>query len=264
MKRIFCILFLSCGIMFVKAQKAKVDSNFHVYLLIGQSNMAGRGKVDEESKKEDQWILMLNKENKWVAATDPVHFDKPESVGVGPAISFAKEMLGANKKVKIGIIPCAWGGSSIKVWQPGAEYFKVNHPYDEAIGRTKIAMQQGVLKGILWHQGESDNDSAHASIYLNKLQVLVNSLRTDLQQPKVPFVAGEIGYFNKTDFINKVIHQLPQKVSNTAVVSAKELTDNGDRLHFDTPSARELGRRYAAEMKRLQGSKEGHKSVKNK
>jgi hypothetical protein len=113
-------------------------------------------------------------------------------------------------------------------------------------------MQQGVLKGILWHQGESDNDSVHAPLYLDKLKELVSRFRNDLHQADLPFVAGEIGYFNKLDLINAVINQLPGAMRNTAVVSAKNLTDKGDHLHFDTYSARELGKRYASAMLQLQ------------
>jgi hypothetical protein len=217
--------------------------------------MAGRGVPDAESKQQNPQILMLDSNNRWVPATDPVHFDKPAIIGVGPAISFAKEMLGNNKKIKIGLIPCAVGGSPISVWEPGVFYAPNFHPYDDAMKRVALAMQQGVLKGILWHQGESDNDSVHAPLYLEKLKALINRLRNELHQPDVPFVAGEIGYFIKDDFINKVIHQLPQQVPNTAVVSAKDLTDKGDHLHFDTPSARELGKRYANAMKNLQEPK---------
>lgn len=253
MKFFFNIWLLCCALQ-VTAQHA-IDTNFHVYLLIGQSNMAGRGVPDEESKIISERILMLDSQNHWVPAIDPVHFDKP-SAGVGPAISFANEMLRGNSKVKIGLIPCAWGGSPIKVWQSGAMYLKTAHPFDDAIARTKSAMQQGVLKGIIWHQGESDNDSAHAAVYLDKLQELIIQLRNDLQQPQLPFVAGEIGYFNTTDYINKVINQLPQRVATTAVVSAKGLTDKGDKLHFSTAAARELGKRYADAMKQLQMNKQ--------
>lgn len=246
-----CMVFIS---MAVYSQQMKPDSNFHIYLLIGQSNMSGRGKIDAESKVVNPQILMLDSLNHWVPATDPVHFDKPAIAGVGPAIGFAKNMLGDNKKIKIGLVPCAWGGSPISVWEPGAVYMKA-HPYDDAIARTKIAMQQGVLKGILWHQGESDDDSVRVTVYLNKLKALINRLRTDLKAPNIPFVAGEIGYFNKVDLINKVIDSLPGAVSNTAVASANGLTDRGDKLHFNTASARELGKRYAEAMKKLQAKK---------
>ncbi|WP_196781411.1 sialate O-acetylesterase [Flavobacterium sufflavum] len=221
-----------------------------VYLLIGQSNMAGRGAIDAESEKTSQDIFMLDKSNNWVIAKDPVHFDK-SSAGVGPAISFAQAMLKDKMNAQIGLIPCAWGGSPIKVWQPGVKYFD-NFPYDEAIARAKIALQKGVLKGILWHQGESDNDSKKAEVYLEKLKALVANLRMDLNAPNLSFVAGEIGYFNKENHINTIINKLPDEVAHTAVVSAKDLTDKGDHLHFDTASARELGKRYAAEMKKLE------------
>jgi peptidoglycan/xylan/chitin deacetylase (PgdA/CDA1 family) len=231
-------------------QTMNPSKTLDVYLLIGQSNMAGRGAIDSKSQVASDAILMLDKTNNWVLAKDPVHFDKP-SAGVGPAISFAQTMLQGNKNSQIGLVPCAWGGSPIKVWKPGAKYFE-NFPYDEAVARAKIAMQKGVLKGILWHQGESDNDPKKAEAYLEKLKALVGNLRRDLNAPNLPFVAGEIGYFNKENYINEIINKLPAAIENTAVVSAKDLTDRGDHLHFDTPSARELGKRYAAAMLKLE------------
>ncbi len=194
---------------------------------------------------------MLDSANNWVQATDPVHFDKPKMAGVGPAISFANETLKDEKNITIGLIPCAWGGSPIKVWSPGATYFNA-HPYDDAIRRTKIAMRKGVLKGIIWHQGEADNDSLRSKKYLQELVLLVQRFRKDLSNEKLPFVAGEIGYFNKRNFINAVINQLPGELPYTSVVTASGLVDKGDHLHFDTPSARELGKRYAHAMKLLQ------------
>jgi hypothetical protein len=252
--KVFTIISLLVISLMSQAQQEKPDTNFHLYLLIGQSNMAGRGALDEESKKTNPQIWMLDSNNRWVLATDPVHFDKPSLIGVGPAISFAKEMLGDNKKTRIGLIPGAVGGSPISVWEPGAFYAPSFHPYDDAMKRLQSAMQKGVLKGIIWHQGESDNDSIHAPLYLEKLKTLINRLRTETHQPNLPFVAGEIGYFIKEDFINRIINQLPQKVPHAAVVSAKNLTDKGDHLHFDTPSARELGKRYAEAMKKMQKS----------
>lgn len=194
---------------------------------------------------------MLDSMNNWVPATDPVHFDKPKMAGVGPAISFANEMLSDEKNITIGLIPCAWGGSPVKVWSPGAPYFNA-HPYDDAIRRAKTAMQKGVLKGIIWHQGEADNDSLRSKKYLQELVLLVQRFRKDLSDDQLPFVAGEIGHFNKRNFINAIINQLPHQLPYTSVVAADGLTDKGDHLHFDTPSARELGKRYGRAMKRLQ------------
>lgn len=241
---------LVCCIGFnAHSQTVNSPKPMEVYLLIGQSNMAGRGTPDAQSQIVSDAVLMLDKTNNWVTAKDPLHFDKP-AAGVGPAISFAQAMLQGNKNIQIGLVPCAWGGSPIKVWQPGVPYFE-HFPYDEAIARAKIAMQKGVLKGILWHQGESDNDPKKAEVYLEKLKALVANLRRDLNAPNLPFVAGEIGYFNKVNYINQIVNELPAEIENTAVVSAMDLTDRGDHLHFDTASARELGKRYAAAMQKL-------------
>lgn len=96
-------------------EESKVDPNFHLYLLVGQSNMAGRGKIDSLSTPNNPRILMLSDDNKWIIAKDPLHFDKPKVVGVGPGLAFAQKMLSfqKNDNVKIGLIPCAVGGTTI-------------------------------------------------------------------------------------------------------------------------------------------------------
>ena len=125
--------------------------NFHLYLLAGQSNMAGRGKVEAQDKKEYPRLLMLNKEQRWVPAVSPMHFDK-SIAGVGPGRSFGRVMMEKNPDVVIGLIPCAAGGSAIETWVPGGYHGQTkSHPWDDAIKRTRVAMESGVLKGILWH-----------------------------------------------------------------------------------------------------------------
>lgn len=138
---------------------AEPDPSFHLYLLVGQSNMAGRGVVDEESKKADPRILMFTKAMEWQPATDPLHFDKPVA-GVGPGLAFAKMMAERTPGVRIGLIPCAVGGTSIDVWVPDAfDKFTKTHPYSDMLERLKAAQKEGVLKGVLWHQGEADRKS---------------------------------------------------------------------------------------------------------
>ncbi|WP_211253760.1 sialate O-acetylesterase [Flavobacterium daejeonense] len=241
-----CLL-LNIGTFY--GQKVNSNNTLDLYLLIGQSNMAGRGVIDDESQHTSENILTLDKTGNWVVAKDPLHFDKPYA-GVGPGLSFAQAMLEDQGKIKIGLIPCAWGGSPIKVWSSGAKYFE-NFPYDEAIARAKIAMQKGQLKGILWHQGESDNDASRSVVYFEKLKELIANFRKDLNAPNLPFIAGEIGRFNQADYINKIVNTLPTEVENTAVVSSEGLVDKGDQLHFDSASARELGKRYAEAMKKI-------------
>jgi hypothetical protein len=229
----------------------QTDPDFHIYILVGQSNMAGRGAVDSISKLTDPRIVMLDRNGEWVPATDPLHFDKPDIVGVGPGLAFAKEMLaGNNKNVRIGLVPCAWGGSPVRVWEPDSAYL-TGHPYDDAIRRGKIAMRSGVIKGIIWHQGEADNNASGIQQYTNKIRVLIERFRKEFNAPNLPFVAGEIGRFGKPTPINKVLDELPAHIPYTLTVSSEGLKDKGDKTHFDTPSARELGKRYAIAMKRL-------------
>ncbi|MFV0565992.1 MAG: sialate O-acetylesterase [Flavobacteriaceae bacterium] len=248
-----CLLFglaLAFGSVWQAHGQEDATGSTDLYLLIGQSNMAGRGTLDSLEQLSNERILMLDSTNSWVLAKDPLHFDKPYA-GVGPGIAFAQQMLIDRPDRTIGLIPCAWGGSPIKVWQPGARYFN-NFPYDEAVQKAKIALEKGRLKGVLWHQGESDNTPEKADLYLDTINILVQNLRRDLNLPELPFVLGEIGYFNKQDYINPILKNVPETIKHTALVSSEGLTDKGDQLHFDTASARVLGRRYAVAMKTLQ------------
>lgn len=139
--------------LWANAPASQPEAQFHLYLLIGQSNMAGRGLVDAASKVPHPRVLMLNKNREWVAAIDPLHFDKTVA-GVGPGLAFGKQMAEANPQVRIGLIPCAVGGTPISAWVPGKEDKSTRtHPYDDMLERVRVAMQTGVLKGILWHRG---------------------------------------------------------------------------------------------------------------
>jgi len=231
---------------------ASADPGFYLFLLAGQSNMAGRGIPDSLSKVIDPRILMLSKDNEWVAATDPLHFDKPEA-GVGPGISFAQELLKGygDKNIRIGLIPAAVGGTSIDKWMSGAyDTITRTHPYDDAISRTLTALQKGILKGILWHQGSSDASPQKRSGYMEKQVTVISRFRHDLGMPQLPFIAGELGYYNgNKKAFNEMLQQLLRQVSNVKVVSAEGLTPNADSIHFNTASARILGKRYAEAMK---------------
>jgi len=223
---------------------------FHLYLLLGQSNMAGRGVLDQESKVPHARVLTLDQNNQWVPATDPLHFQPKDAVG--PGFSFGKAMAEKDPSVTIGLIPCAVGGSPLSRWVKGGPL------YLAAVARAQEAMKSGELKGILWHQGESDSKKdEHASTYADRLTRMIEDLRTELGQPDLPFVGGELGPFlleTNLPYWKKVNESLVttlKKLPHCGVVSAEGLIDKGDNLHFDTTSERELGRRYAAEMSRL-------------
>ena len=104
-------------------------ADFHLFLLVGQSNMAGRGKVEQQDREPHPRILMLNKERTWVPAVDPLHFDKPNIVGVGLGRTFALDYADQHPEATIGLIPCAVGGSPISAWEPGGYHEQTKtHP----------------------------------------------------------------------------------------------------------------------------------------
>jgi hypothetical protein len=235
--------------------KLPAKEKFHLYLLIGQSNMAGRGKVEEEDLKAHPRVLKFAKDEMWAPAVDPLHFDKPIA-GVGLGTSFGRAMAEANPEITVGLVPCAVGGTPLSRWQKDGDLYK------QAVARVKAAMRDGTLRGILWHQGEGDSAKAEtARSYGERLAGMVTDLRRELGAGDVPFVAGELGLFLATEkdgkpsywpVVNEQIASLPSRVKNAAVVSSKDLKHKGDGVHFDSSSLRGFGRRYAAEMLRLQ------------
>lgn len=253
------LLFLFLVLTLVSFSKPEhPDPDFHLYLLVGQSNMAGRGPLSPEYQNLSQpEVLMLNKEGKWVTASHPLHFDKPARAGVGPGLSFGLEMAKANPKVRIGLIPCAVGGTAIESWEPGAiDPVTKKHPYDEAIARLHLAMKSGVVKGIIWHQGEANSKAERSTGYLEKLETLISRLRKQAGDNNLAFVAAELGRYRDTyQSINDQLKHLPEKVKHTAVASSEGLVHKGDNTHFDAASATELGKRFAAQMIILQQNK---------
>lgn len=248
MRRIFCLAWCICMATFLSAQP---DSSFHLYLLVGQSNMAGRGEITQaERDLLYPNIYMLGKDGKWLPARHPLHFDKPAIAAVGPGIAFAKTIWDAKPNGRIGLVPCAVGGTSIDSWVPGGYDKATNtHPYDDALLRIKLAMTSGRFSGIIWHQGESDSKPAGSVEYLRKLTELVARLRKEIGNDNLPFVAGELGdYRPNYQLINTELNKMPALIPHSALASARGLSHKGDTTHFDTRSANELGKRMAEKM----------------
>lgn len=231
--------------------------NFHLYLLVGQSNMAGRGEVTPADQQADPRVLMFDREGRWVPAVDPMHWDKP-TAGVGLGRTFAKEIAKARPGITIGLIPCAAGGSPIDTWKPGVRHDQTrSYPWDDTVKRATAALPTGTLKGILWHQGESDCKPELAPAYEAKLLDLVARFRALSGSPDVPFLVGQMGKFHDVPWtpeimmVDAVHRRLPNLVDHCAFVSAEGLAHKGDKIHFDSASYREFGRRYAAAALRL-------------
>ena len=211
--------------------------------------MAGRGKIALEDKVAVPRVLMLNKGNEWVSAVDPIHFDKTIA-GVSLGRTFGLEMAKTNKDVKVGLIPCAVGGTPIRRWQQNGDLYKA------ALKRAKIAQKDGVIKGILWHQGESDSGKEEtAKIYEAQLHAMITAWRKDLGRDNIPVVVGEMGrFFKRAKFkhvVDAALKALPGKVKHAAWVSAEGLEHKGDVVHFNAPGYREFGKRYAAKLQPL-------------
>lgn len=237
---------------------ADEPQNLQIYVLMGQSNMAGRGLLEKTREPLHPKILMLTKEERWEPASEPLHFDK-SIAGAGLGASFALRMAAAEPQAMIGLVPCAVGGTPLSRWQKGADL------YEQALKRIRAAQKAGIVRGVLWHQGENDAlDLQQAESYGRRLAEMVNDLRQETGNSQLPFVAGTLGDFLSDDAagnpshwrtVNAQLLLLPGLTSRTAIVDASGLKPKSDGVHFDTPSLRTLGERYATAMLKLQQAK---------
>jgi hypothetical protein len=188
-----------------------------------------------------------------------LHFDKPVA-GTGLGLTFGQIMVQKNKNITVGLVPAAVGGTAISRWAPGA-YDLATHtyPYDDAVKRAKLALASGTLKGILWHQGESDSQDSLTAKYTQRFEVLLNNLQRDLSVDisGIPVLVGELGEFYTADKpaakdINRSLKDLANNHANIEWVSTAGLTHGGDQVHFSAASQRILGQRYAEKMLALQ------------
>lgn len=237
------------------AEDAIADKTLDIYILMGQSNMAGRGPLlAEDSIVQNKKVLMLTQNLQWLPARNPIHFDKPGITAVGPGLSFGLAMQNAYPSKIIGLVPTAVGGTSINSWTPGG--FDKNtkkYPWDDAEKRIIEAMKYGTIKGVIWHQGESDSKAESAAIYLPKLEALIARVRKLVGNKDLPFVVGQLGKYNPAyENINKQTAKLPALVAHTSIATSEDLVDKGDNTHFDRASAIILGQRFAQKMLDLQ------------
>jgi len=244
MTRKICLVALTALLASASVFAEPAPKQMKLFLLIGQSNMSGRGKVEAQDQVENPRIFMLTKDLQWMPAKDPLHFDKP-ATGVGLGSEFAREIHKADPKASIGLIPCAVGGTSLDQWKSGGPL------YSAAVTRAKEAMKQGKLAGILWHQGESDSGNPkNVATYADRLDGMIGQLRKDLDAEKVPVVLGElIREFKTNDSINVELAVAAKKIPMCALVSSEGLGKK--QLHFGAADLRTFGQRYAVEYLKL-------------
>lgn len=215
-------------------------------LMIGQSNMAGRGFINEVPMICNERILMLRNAG-WQMMAEPINYDRPNA-GIGLAGSFAAMWCMEHEGEQIGLIPCAEGGSSLDDWAVDKNLFK------NAVIQAGFAMQDSELIGILWHQGESDSYGGGYQTYYKKLQVIIESLRKELNAFEVPLIIGGLGdYLGKNGFglncteyelVNEQLLKFAREQENSCFVTAEGLTPNPDGIHMDAVSQRRFGVRY--------------------
>ena len=216
------------------------------FLMLGQSNMAGRGFINEVPPIYNERIQML-RNGRWQMMTEPINYDRPVA-GVSLVSSFADEWCSENKEDTIGLIPCAEGGSSLDDWAIDKVLFR------HAISEAKFAMETSELAGILWHQGETDSFNGNYKTYYKKLLLIIETLRKELNAPDIPLIIGGLPDFlgkegfgkNCTEYalVNKELEKFASEQDNCYFVTAKGLTSNPDGIHIDAVSQRKFGLRY--------------------
>ena len=247
---LICIFFGFAGNENLSEFRDIQKNEMHIYLLIGQSNMAGRAEIagkDLDTLKNvflytgipgKDWEKAANPLNKYSTIRKNLAMQK-----LGPGYHFAKKMHELNPQIPIGLVVNAKGGTKISEWKQGTEF------YNEAVRRTKEAMKSGKLKGILWHQGEGD--ASRYDKYTPDIIDLIQAFRKDFDLSNLPFVVGQLSE-DKTSRINfnQMILELPNQIKKVGVVTT-ENTSTIDSTHFDAASQQLMGNRYAREIQKL-------------
>lgn len=228
-------------------------ANLWIFIMAGQSNMAGRGFVEPQDTIPSKRILTLNKDNTWILAKEPLHFYQPKLTGLDCGMEFARFLENnLDDTIYIGILPCAVGGSSITQWLNDSLFNQVQllSNFREKINLGK---KYGTIKGILWHQGETDAMKNTIADYEQKLTGLFSKFRDETGNNSLPIIIGELGnyagnepYRLNRDSINTIIRKIADSDQYCYVVSTNDLLPNeNDPYHFSGNAQRILGQRYA-------------------
>ncbi|ORX83244.1 acetyl xylan esterase A [Anaeromyces robustus] len=250
---------------------SKPDPNFHIYLAFGQSNMEGQGTVDTQDKIEEKRFKVISTDNdcagrklgQWYPAIPPIvnNFGK-----LGPLDYFGRTLVKKlPENITIGVVPVAIAGCDIQLFEeenykeytytaPDWMQDRINHyggnPFRRLVDIAKIAQKSGIIKGILLHQGETNNGQED---WPKRIKVIYEALlkELNLKAENVPLLAGEVvrsEYEGVCSPHNEIIKKLPDVIPTAHVISAEGLKDEGDNLHFSSESYRIFGERYANKM----------------
>jgi len=253
------------------------DPDFHIYLCFGQSNMEGAARVEPQDTTVNDRFLVLEAVNcpdlgrtmgQWYTAVPPLCRCR---TGLSPADYFGRTMVeNLPKNIRVGVINVSVGGCKIELFDkdnykeyvstaPGWMINWINeydgNPYARLVEMAKLAQKDGVIKGILLHQGESNTND---TIWPQKVKGVYDNLIQDLnlKPENVPLLAGEMlgaAEGGACASMNAIIATLPQTIPNSYVISTEGCAGRPDHLHFTAEGYRLLGKRYAAKMLSLSG-----------
>lgn len=273
--------FLMLAVLLISSiQSSAQDKKFYIFLCFGQSNMEGNAKIQpQDTMNTDPRFQLLEAINcpdlhrtngNWYTAVPPLCRCK---TGLTPADYFGRTMI-ANlpENIKIGVINVAVGGCKIELfdkdnyqsyvttapkWMTGMINEYDGNPYARLVELAKIAQIDGVIKGILLHQGESNTGDTS---WPAKVKKVYNNLLTDLhlKAKNVPLLAGEMvsaEQGGKCASMNSILATLPQKIPTAHIVSSAGCPAIADGLHFTAEGYRMLGKRYAEQMLALLSAK---------
>ena len=260
------------------AEPVDPKEQFHIYLCFGQSNMEGNATPEAMDKKDVdprfQMLACVNFNNpkrtmgEWYTATPPI---VREGTGLGMADYFGRTMVKyLPEDIKVGVVDVAIGGTKIEGFiseevadyiKPEADwlknYFKAydNDPYKRLVDMAKIAQESGVIKGILLHQGESNNTQQD---WPKKVKLIYDRLLEDLnlKAEETPLFVGEMVSKQEGGACwghNAVIAKVPSVIPNSYVISSANCPQKGDGLHFTAQGYRIMGQRYAKAALELMG-----------
>jgi hypothetical protein len=272
-------LILVAGFLLLNVKVLSQDPNFHIYLCIGQSNMEGAARAELQDSTVNPRFQVLEAVNcdnlgrskgNWYAAVPPLCRCR---TNLGPADYFGRTLVeNLPENIRVGVIVVAIGGCKIELfdkenyqsyvetapgWMKGMIKEYDGNPYGRLVEMAKLAQKDGVIMGILLHQGESNSND---SLWTRKVKSVYDNLMKELNlNPKnVPLLAGETVNADQGGIcagMNTIIATLPQTLPNSYVISSAGCADGPDNLHFSAAGYRELGKRYAEKMLSVQGYK---------
>ena len=223
--------------------------NLWVFILAGQSNMAGRGLVEPQDTIPNPRVLTINEKGEIIIAKSPLHFYEPVRTGLDLGHRFGNVMAEhLPDSVSVLIAPTAVGATPISFWLEDRERRGVRL-LTNFREKTELARSVGTIKAVLWHQGEGDSNERRIPLYKGRMAELFTKFREFAGDDELPVVLGELGLHDKNaenrSRINQIIHDYAASDPWSAVVPTTDLSHVGDSTHFNAESLRTMGERYA-------------------